>query len=84
MISRDLATVECSAAGVRYRATDFTGAFLAYFDGEYVAQLRERAAWVSARFGATSDAVLQAYVAEHLGQWGGEFSTEAAVRDVAL
>ena len=83
MISRDLAAVEHGAEGVRYRATDLTGTFLTYFDGDYVARLRERAAWVAGAFGGTI-ASLPSYVAEHLPQWGGEFGTEAAVRDVTL
>lgn len=84
IISRDLAVVECDAAGVRYRASDLTGAFLAYFEGDYVSRLRDRAAWVASAFGGLDDGALRVYVAEHLAQWGGEFTTEAAVRDVAL
>ncbi|MGI8547321.1 MAG: ABC-three component system middle component 2 [Gemmatimonadaceae bacterium] len=84
MMSRDLAAMDLDADGIQYRATDLTIPFLAYLDGAYVDQLRARASWVTAAFGSTDEATLRLYVADHLDQWGGEFVTEAAVRDVAV
>lgn len=84
MIGRDLVAVDLDIRGVNYRATELTEPFLQYFDGAYVAQIRERATWVVTRFGEIAESDLRAYVAAHLDQWGGEFVTEAVVRDVAL
>lgn len=84
MLSRELVGVELTGEGVRYVATDLTAPFLAYLEGTYVSQLRERAAWLHDRFSTLSDSVLQSMIAENLDRWGGEFTSEALVRHVAV
>ncbi|HEU4564669.1 MAG TPA: ABC-three component system middle component 2 [Gemmatimonadaceae bacterium] len=83
-VGREIVALHLDAAGVTYSASDLTADFLAYIEVPYAARLREAAAWVSARFGGQSDQELEAYVAEHLGRWGGEFGAEALVREVPL
>ncbi|HEY0017995.1 MAG TPA: ABC-three component system middle component 2 [Longimicrobium sp.] len=84
MTSRDLVAADFSPEGIRYGATDLTQIFVGYFEGGYTNQLLDRARWVVEKFGAMSDQALSQYVSVHLREWGGEFLTEAAVRDVIL
>lgn len=84
MLSRDLVGVDMTHQGVRYLATDLTGHFLAYFGGAYVTQLRQRARWLGDRFSPIADEEVQALIAQNLDKWGGEFTSEALVRHVAV
>lgn len=81
-VGRELVRVYLDAAGVTFSASDLTGSFLRYLEAPYATRLRETASWVVQRFAELSDESLEAYVAAHLGRWGGEFGTEALVREV--
>jgi hypothetical protein len=81
-VGRELLRVHLDAAGVTFTASDLTETFLRYLEAPYATRLRETASWVVQRFAEFSDAALEAYVAAHLGRWGGEFSAEALVRGV--
>jgi len=81
-VGRELVRVHLDAAGVTYSASELTSTFLRYLEAPYTSRLRESARWVVQRFAQFSDESLEAYVADHLGRWGGEFSTEALVREV--
>jgi len=66
-------------SGLAYAATERTASFLDVLTSEYVAALRDRAEWVTARFSALTDSDLDAYVKEHLGQWGAEFEMDSVL-----
>ncbi len=82
-VAREVVSIHIDADGMRFAATDLTPRFLAYLEMPYAGMLRAAAAWVGDRFGATSDAELESYVAARLDRWGGEFSTESLVREVS-
>jgi len=66
-------------SGLAYAATERTASFLDVLTSEYVAALRDRAEWVTTRFSALTDSDLDAYVKEHLGQWGAEFEMDSVL-----
>ena len=82
LVGRELVRVHLDAAGVTFSASDLTRTFLQYLEAPYASRLRETASWVVQRFAKFSDESLEAYVASHLGRWGGEFSAESLVREV--
>jgi hypothetical protein len=82
MLSRDLLQVRGTSSGVQYAANDVTSAFISHLDTSYAKEIRERSAWVAERFGSWRDEELAGYIGDHLGRWGGEFSSEAIVREV--
>lgn len=84
MNSRELVVQELSDRGMVFRRSLVTDGFLTYLDGDYVAQLRYRAAWIAELFGLRPDEELTALIASHIGQWGGEFASESLVREVVL
>lgn len=65
--------------GIFFAATDKSADFLDTLSTEYLADLRERAAWVVESFGALDDAELDAMVRERIGTWGAEFSMESVL-----
>jgi hypothetical protein len=81
-VGRELAHVHLNATGVTYSASEHTSTFLDYLEAPYALRLRESAKWVVQRFASYSDESLKAYVTEQLGRWGGEFTSEALVREV--
>jgi hypothetical protein len=84
MQSRDLIQSHARPDGIEYSANDLTSRFLEYLRTDYAEQLHSRAVWLASRFGAQSTESLTQYVNSHLGEWGGEFLTEATVRDVRV
>lgn len=81
-VGRDLVHVHLDSSGVTYSASELTPAFLQYFEAPYARRLRDTASWVLQRFVEFSDDSLESYVGGHLDRWGGEFSSEALVREV--
>lgn len=77
--SRNLIECVFEPLGLFYRATDASAAFLDALDSEYVGKLRERASWVTDRFGEQSDATLSAFVEGGVGRWGAEFTHESVL-----
>src|ERR1017187_8890027 len=73
MISRALVTREATAQGFMYRAEDDAGPFLDSLTAEYINDLRNRAAWVVGRFGATSDQEIRVLLSQIYDQWSREF-----------
>ena len=84
MLSRSLIDVDMSPRGVRYAANDLTPLFLDHLEGDYASQLRTRARWLRERFSLWSDEQLQSLIARNIDKWGGEFTSEALVRHVAV
>jgi hypothetical protein len=73
MISRALVTREATEQGFMYRAQDDAGPFLDALTAEYIADLRNRATWVVARFGQTPDAEIRIMLSQIYDQWSREF-----------
>lgn len=78
-MSRGLINDLYLASGLAYAATERTASFLEVLTSEYVTALRDRAEWVTTRFSALTDSDLDAYVKEHLGQWGAEFEMDSVL-----
>lgn len=76
-MSRGLVDKTYLPDGIRYSATEHTGGFIESFDSTYVGDLRSRANWLVEQFGDCTDAQLDKFAREHLGDWGTEFETEA-------
>lgn len=66
-------------SGLAYAATERTASFLDVLTSEYVSALRTRAEWVKTHFSTLTDDRLDAYVKEHLGQWGAEFEMDSVL-----
>lgn len=81
-VSREIVRIHLDQEGVTYSASELTVPFLSYIDVPYAERLRETASWVATHFGAMGDEALDAYVAERLDRWGGEFTLESLVREV--
>jgi hypothetical protein len=77
--SRGLIETVYTTTGVFFVATEHSASFLDVLEAGYVSGLRERADWVTARFGALSDDDLDSLVRDHLGQWGAEFALESVL-----
>jgi hypothetical protein len=84
LLSRGLVGLEMTPGGLHYGATDLASPFLGYFDAAYVLRLRERATWLRERFTPFKDEALQSMLNENLDRWGGEFTSEALVRNVTI
>jgi hypothetical protein len=84
MYSRELLLKTFDVSGILYRATALTTAFLALLKSPYAMSLRDRSAWIVARFGLLSDGDLAAYMSENIGRWGGEFDRLAALNELEL
>lgn len=65
--------------GLKFSATETTGSFLDALKSEYSYTLRDRAIWVVEHFSSFTDSDLDAYVKQHLGQWGAEFEFESVL-----
>jgi hypothetical protein len=77
--SRGLIEIQYHEKGIRYSATEMATSFLDSIDAEYVANLRDRSAWLHFNFGDKQDAELQSLVQSNLGVWGAEFEMESVL-----
>jgi len=77
--SRGLVERRYKDSGVLFAATERSAAFLDVLRAQYVAGLRERAAWLVESFGQIQDADLDKMVREHVGKWGAEFAMESVL-----
>jgi hypothetical protein len=84
MYSRELLLKTFDVSGILYRATELTSAFVALLKSPYATALRERAAWLSWRFGDFHDAELEAFMSENVGRWGGEFDKLSTLNELEL
>lgn len=78
--SRGLIERQFTRAGFYYAATDRSAAFLDTLGASYVSDLRDRAAWAIARYAEFGDAELDTLVADHIGEWGAEFTMQSILR----
>lgn len=74
--SRGLVVRIFSSEGLRYGATERSGAFVDGLQAPYVALLRASARWAVEAFGGTPEGELSVSLHSHLGQWGAEFERE--------
>ena len=84
MHSRELLEKLFDETGIAYRASELTDKFLALLKTVYASALRERAAWLSERFGNLEDDELASFMSENIGRWGGEFDRLSALVDLEL
>lgn len=73
MISRNLAAQTPTTDGIRYSATDSTGAFLCALSTPYMTKLKERANWVVERFSSLSDEQLLEITKQLFDRWTTQF-----------
>ncbi|PZR92613.1 MAG: hypothetical protein DI537_12655 [Stutzerimonas stutzeri] len=84
MFARELLQKTFDTMGITYRATPLTLAFLDLMQTGYADALRERSAWLIARFQHFDDRALQSYMSENIGRWGAEFDRLTAINDLEL
>jgi len=77
--SRGLVERRYENSGVLFVATDRSASFLDALSADYVAGLRERAAWLVSNFGMLPDVDLEQIVRNHVGEWGAEFEMESVL-----
>lgn len=82
MFSRELLEKTFDVAGIMYRATDLTSAFIALMKSSYAVSLRRRSVWIVERFGMSNDADLMAFMTDNIGRWGAEFDRLTALNDL--
>ncbi len=73
MMSRNLARHIPTNDGIRYFATDATGAFLTALSTPYITKLRQRANWVVEQFGNSSDKQLSEMTRKLFDRWTTQF-----------
>jgi hypothetical protein len=77
--SRGLLLRQFGDGGIRYAATEGSGAFLDSLGSPYSSALRSRAAWAVARFASVSDSDIRKLVDDNVGAWGAEFEYESVL-----
>lgn len=84
MFAKELLDKRFEPAGIYYRGTALTDAFLKLLISSYASALRARAEWVVARFSVYSDVELETYMTENIGHWGAEFERLAFIKELEL
>lgn len=84
MFSRELLAKSFDQAGIMYRATALTIAFVDLLTSDYAKALRYRSEWIVSSFGGYSDGELNAFMSANVGRWGAEFERLTALRDLEL
>jgi hypothetical protein len=77
--SRGLIERQYSVEGLFYTATDRAAAFLDALAATYVDALRDRATWAADALAARDDDDLAAFVRDHIGEWGAEFTMQSVL-----
>jgi len=75
MSSRSLVSRDFLPDGIFYKATDQASPFVENFTSSYSMQLKARANWATAEFGALSATELNARTADLVRNWNAEFET---------
>jgi hypothetical protein len=73
MMSRNLAVQIPTNEGIRYFATDASGAFLSALSTLYITKLKERANWVVEQFGNYNDEQLSEVTRQLFDKWTTQF-----------
>jgi hypothetical protein len=82
MIERELLAKHFNESGISYAATDLTEPFLAHLSSEYALQLKQRASWISSKFGSMPIGELEQFMVTHLQKWGSEYKFESMFRGI--
>jgi hypothetical protein len=83
MLSKELLLMEYGEAGIAYRASEITDAFLSYFETQYAVRLRDSARWVVSHFASYTDTQMDEYMTANIGRWGSEFVRESVLQGEA-
>ena len=75
---RGLVVPHTDTAGFAFSASDRSACFLDMFRSPHVSAMRDRARWISERFGSLPTMAIQGFVNEELDRWGGQFAVGAA------
>lgn len=75
---RGLVVPNTDATGFAYSASDRGACFLDMLRSRYVSAMRDRARWISERFGPLPTIAIQGFVNEELDHWGGQFAADPA------
>ena len=84
MFSRELIDKRFDNSGITFGSTALTGPFLALLKSRYAEELRDRAHWLIATFGALDDGDLDAFMSQRVGRWGAEFNRMGALEKLVL
>ena len=84
MFARELLEKRFEPAGICYRATALTRAFLNLLVSPYASALRSRAAWIATRFADYSDVELEKFMTANVGRWGAEFPQLTIIKELEL
>ncbi|WP_421993987.1 ABC-three component system middle component 2 [Roseococcus sp.] len=84
MFSRGLISKIATGAGILYRGSELTAAFIRLLKAPYARLIMDRAHWVEDRFGDMGDEQLKVYMTDNVGRWGAEFERLTALRDLDL
>lgn len=71
---RGLIDAKMDSNGFTYAASDRGACFLDSLRSGYVLAMRERARWISSRFGALPTSKVLGFVNSELDRWGGQFA----------
>jgi hypothetical protein len=73
MISRGLVCRVVSSTGIQYQASDTANPFLSALNSTYMRRLKERAAWISDRFGDATDEDVRETTRRFFEEWTTQF-----------
>jgi hypothetical protein len=77
MSHKQVVEPQFSEGGIAYKAGEYAAVFIDALSSEYARTLRERAAWVIARFQSVPDEDLSDYMRSRWSSWGSEFVSES-------
>lgn len=80
MMSRQVVCRDLTARGIAYLAGDMARPLFDSLVSVYTRTLRDRAVWVTERFGDMSGESLNRFMQDNWSNWGAEFTREAFVR----
>ena len=76
MVSRGLLNRVVNEEGIAYCASELAETFLESLASKYMLSLKERASWVSTKFGASQDAEIRQTMNEIFEQWVEQFHAD--------
>jgi hypothetical protein len=73
MISRNLIQRVVTSTGILYRVTDTANPFLSALNSNYIMKLKERATWITDRFGGATDEEIKKITRHFFEEWTTQF-----------
>lgn len=80
MMSKRVVCRDLLSSGIGYVAGDMARPLFDSLESSYARILRERALWISQRFGSMNGEILDRFMRDNWSNWGAEFTREAFVR----